>query len=134
MAQEYEYELYQGEAFYREFVLRDEAGEYEDLTNATVRITSSDGLVTTDFTVEKTGDPGAISITSLSTLTEIWALGVYDIHLLITWAPVVTIDVEIVVRVRLTVREALIETVHVDGIQGGVAPTDFTNVLDGGTA
>ena len=134
MAQEYEYELFQGEAFYREFVLRDEAGEFEDLSNATVSIDASPGLTSTDFIVQKTGDPGAISINSPSNATAVWPIGVFDIHLKITWSPVDTVDVELIVIVRITIRQALVETVIVDGIQGGVASTDFSNVLDGGIA
>lgn len=107
MAQEYEYELYQGEAFYREFVLRDEAGEYEDLSTATPSVQISDGITEADITVAITGEPGSIDLTALAAVTAIWPVGVYNIQLLLTWSPVITVDVEHILTIRLTVREAL---------------------------
>ena len=135
MAQEYEYELEQGESFYREFVLRDEAGEFEDLTDATVSIKTSDGIISSEIAVTKTGNPGSIDLFAPSTTTEVWPVGVYDVHLHITWFPVVTVDVEHIATIRMTVREAVGGALAPDGgIQGGFADTDFTALVDGGMA
>ena len=107
MTEIYQMELYQGEAFYREFVLRDEAGEYEDLTNATPSVQISSGITEANITVAKTGEPGSISLSSLAAVTALWPAGTFDIQLILTWSPVETVDVEQIVAIKLTVKEAI---------------------------
>lgn len=107
MVQEYEHSIFQGEAFYLEFVLRDEGGEYEDLDDATPSVVISDGITESDVTVLKTGDPGSVEIMSLSAITSLWPIGVFDIQFILSWLPVDTVDVERILTVRLTIKEAL---------------------------
>ena len=107
MSRDYEHSIFQGETLYIEFVLRDEAGEYEDLSTATPSVITSAGLDDGDIVVAKTGGSGSIDITALAADTECWPVGVYNIQLILTWNPIVTIGVEKAVGVRLTVKEAL---------------------------
>lgn len=94
----------QRETFVLEMILKDEAGNVEDLTSDTAYVEVGAPLDAADFEIDVTDEEGRIVITVPDEATEGWPVGKFRINV---WLLYLTGEREVVLPIDLTVEPRL---------------------------
>lgn len=100
-------EIIPGETFFREIHVKNEDGTYLNISTATKRVTASEAISASDFTLAAGDENYALKIRSDATRTSAWPEGQHKIRVWLDWPSDPDIENEVIWEERIVVKEIL---------------------------